>query len=332
MNSKLAHIEILGNESDLKEWDDFVSTSPQGTIFAKSWWLRCVCDENFIIVLFRDDGEIICGLPMQFNKKKILKFSIMPKYTQTLGPIFKPFENFGEYRKRSIEIAALSEILSYISNLQYIKTNCHYTFSNILPFHWNGYNSNVRYTYVIDDLSNLNNIFINITPKYRNKILKAENLGVRIIESDDIDLFLNTIGKSLPKDIFSKSFSIIKKINNVCELHNSRKIYLAIDPKGFVHSGLFIIYDSKCAYNLIQGGDKELRKSGANILAMWHSIKEMSKNSKIYDFEGSMLENIEIVFRSFGAIQKPFYSVTRNTVENYFFDILKIYAKIFFIK
>ena len=66
MNSKSDHIEILGNESDLKEWDDFVSISPQGTIFAKSWWLKCVCNDNFKIILFRDGGEIICGLPLQY--------------------------------------------------------------------------------------------------------------------------------------------------------------------------------------------------------------------------------------------------------------------------
>ena len=331
MNSKLAQIEILGNESDLQEWDDFVSTSPQGTIFAKSWWLRCVCNENFKIILFRDGREIICGLPLQFKKKLFFNFSFMPKYTQTLGPVFKPLENISEYKKRSIEITALTEILPSISQFQFIKTNCHYSFSNILPFHWSGFSSNVRYTYVLEDLSNLDNIFANITPKYQNKILKAEKLGIKIIETEDIDLFINTIKKSLPEEIFSKSISIIKKINYVCEQYNSRKIYLAIDPNGLIHSGLFVIYDSKSAYNLIQGGDKELRKSGANILAMWHSIKEMSKTSNIYDFEGSMLENIEIVFRSFGAIQKPYYSVTKNIVSNFFsFRFAKYIKRIFY--
>lgn len=332
MNSKFTYIEILGNESNLQEWDDFVSTSPQGTIFSKSWWLRGVCTEKFKIILYRDGKEIICGLPIQFNKKYLINYSIMPKFTQTLGPLFKPMETIGEYRKRSIEITALSEILSSISYFNYIKLNCHYSFSNILPFYWQRFNSSVRYTYVIEDLSNLDNIFNNITPKYQNKILKAEKLGIKIIESEDIDLFINTVEKSLPEDIFSRSVIIIRKINEVCEQHNSRKIYLAIDPNGLVHSGLFVIYDSKCAYNLIQGGDKELRKSGANILAMWHSIKEMSNSSRIYDFEGSMLENIEIVFRSFGAIQKPYYSVTKNITANFFSAGFTKYLKRIFIK
>ena len=254
----------------------------------------------------------------------------MPKFTQTLGPLFKPMVNIGEYKKRSIEITALSEILSSISYFQYIKTNCHYSFSNILPFHWNGFDSSVRYTYVLEDLSSLDQIFANITPKYQNKILKAEKLGIKIVESEDIDLFIDTIKKSLPEDIFSRTVLFIRKINDVCKQHDSRKIYFAIDPNGLVHSALFVIYDSKCAYNLIQGGDKELRKSGANILAMWHSIKEMSKTSRIYDFEGSMLENIEIVFRSFGAIQKPYYSVTKNLANNFLsFRFTKFLKRIF---
>ena len=62
----------------------------------------------------------------------------------------------------------------------------------------------------------------------------------------------------------------------------------------------------------MQGGNTELRDSGANPLAMWHSIQFARAVTSKYDFEGSMLNNVEPFFRSFGAIQTPYFSITRD--------------------
>lgn len=65
-------------------------------------------------------------------------------------------------------------------------------------------------------------------------------------------------------------------------------------------------------YNLMQGGDPELRKSGANPLVVWHSIKFAQKVTKKYDFEGSIMANVEAFFHCVGAIQTPYFSITKD--------------------
>ena len=62
----------------------------------------------------------------------------------------------------------------------------------------------------------------------------------------------------------------------------------------------------------MQGTDPALRGSGAPLLAHWHAIQFAATVSKRYDFVGSMMENVERVFRSFGAVQKHYFSIYRE--------------------
>jgi len=54
------------------------------------------------------------------------------------------------------------------------------------------------------------------------------------------------------------------------------------------------------------GADPRLRSSGAQSLLFWEAIKLASEKNLKFDFEGSMIEPIERVFRAFGATQVPY--------------------------
>ena len=82
-----------------------------------------------------------------------------------------------------------------------------------------------------------------------------------------------------------------------------RLVLGARDGNGKLHAVGYFIGDKNTVYYLAGGGDSNLRNSGAMSLLMWHAIKKVSLTSKIFDFEGSMIEPIERFFRSFGAQQ-----------------------------
>lgn len=60
------------------------------------------------------------------------------------------------------------------------------------------------------------------------------------------------------------------------------------------------------------GGDPALRNSGATSLCMWEAIRFAATVTKSFDFEGSMIEPVERYFRAFGAIQTPYFSVSKT--------------------
>ena len=55
----------------------------------------------------------------------------------------------------------------------------------------------------------------------------------------------------------------------------------------------------------------EFRSSGATSLVFWEAIKLMSTKTKVFDFEGSMSENIENSFRQFGTTQVPYFRINK---------------------
>ena len=59
---------------------------------------------------------------------------------------------------------------------------------NWLPFYWKGFVQHTMYTYVIQDISDLNEVFSNFKSTVRNKIRKAEQL-VKVEISEDIEAF-----------------------------------------------------------------------------------------------------------------------------------------------
>jgi hypothetical protein len=44
---------------------------------------------------------------------------------------------------------------------------------------------------------------------------------------------------------------------------------------------------------------------------MWNAIQFASNKSKEFDFEGSMIKGIEIVYRRFGAESKPYFNISK---------------------
>ena len=64
-------------------------------------------------------------------------------------------------------------------------------------------------------------------------------------------------------------------------------------------------------YYLASGSDRNNRETHALSAVLWEGIKLAVEKGLAFDFEGTMLENVEPHFRSFGAVQTPFFSVWR---------------------
>jgi hypothetical protein len=84
-----------------------------------------------------------------------------------------------------------------------------------------------------------------------------------------------------------------------------------MDARGKVHAAVYIAWAGDTAYYLMGGSEPELRQSGAQVLALWEAISFAGTIAQRFDFEGSMLPQIERVFRGFGATQMPYFSISK---------------------
>ena len=282
------------------------------SLFQQPWWLDAVAPGRWDEIVIRRGDRVALRFPFMIGKENGMTCIDMPPLTQTLGHWIRPVG--GKYTNLlSHQKDLLTELIEQLPPHDYFCQRFHYSVTNWLPFYWNGFSQTTRYTYLIEDLSDLNRTWEEMDTSVRQQIRKAERLGVSVTETDDIERFLDLNeltfrrqGMRLP---YSRDF--VRRLDAACTEQNARKIWIASGPDGRPHSGLYCVFDNQAMYNLMQGGDPELRTSGANTLAMWESIRFAATVTKVYDFEGSMLENIENYYRDFGAVQKPYFQISR---------------------
>lgn len=284
-------------------------------IFSRAWWLNTVCDFNWDIALVEKNGEIVGSMPYYINKKYFFTLLEMPSFTQIMGCWIKN-NNSLSYEKK-----IMTELIKKLPGFDYFDQNFHYSITNWLPFYWNGFKQTTRYTYVIEDLSNLDGVFNNFSHSKRKNIKKAEKqVEIRFDLSakrfyDNHKMTLAKQGQTILYD-----YGSFVKLYNMAYKNKSAKTIYAIDKDNNIHSAMFFIWDENSAYNLISTIDPDFRNCGSSSLLIKEIIRYVSEFTKCFDFEGSMIENVEQSFRRFGAVQKSYFQITKCNSR-----LLKVY-------
>lgn len=101
-------------------------------------------------------------------------------------------------------------------------------------------------------------------------------------------------------------------------------VYLeAYDENDNIHSCAFFVYDEKVFYYLAGARNPEYSKSHSQELIFWRAIQYASEHSKIFDFEGSMVEGIEWMFQQFGGECTPYYVIKKESLLNQLISDIK---------
>lgn len=73
-----------------------------------------------------------------------------------------------------------------------------------------------------------------------------------------------------------------------------------------------IKYYKSSVYYLLKGIEPTKKDLGGMDVVQFESIKFTLESGRAFDFEGSMIESIEKYFRSFGAVQKPYFTISKT--------------------
>lgn len=274
-----------------------------------------MCGEDcWDVCLVELDGRVIASMPYFVSRSQGFKKLVQPPLTQSLGPWIAP--SSAKYAKRlGREKDLMGQLISQLPKYHTFTQNWHYSVQNWLPFYWEGFKQSTRYTYVIEQLNDLDHVLSEFSSSYRNKIRKAEKL-VSVEKGMALEQFykLNTMtferqGLSIPY-----SFEFLVKQDRALAEHHAREIFYAIDSDGAIHSALYLVWDDMSSYVHLVGENPSLRNSGAGIRLIWEAVKYTSQELGIekLDFEGSMIEGVEQVRRDCGARQKPYFSISKT--------------------
>lgn len=286
-------------------------------IFSRDWWLDSVCgNDRWDVILVEKKGRILAALPIYTPLRSVVS---MPSYTQIMGPWLadapadmKYSTNLG--RRQEL----LKELINGLNGFSSFLQNFNYDITDWLPFYWNGYSQSTRYTYILDDIDDGERLWNNMSSNIRRNIIKArdkQRIGIKRGIAVDELLKLQAMSFERQGLRVKEDIDTLRGIIDVCRKRGQGDLWGAYDENGVLHSAAFVVWQKSSAYYLAGGGDPALRSSGAHSLLLWSVINDVAKYTSRFDFEGSMLPGVERFFREFGAIQKPFFTITKGKLS-----------------
>jgi hypothetical protein len=275
------------------------------SVFRTRWWLDAVAPGQWGEVIVVAAGEPQAHLAFL---RRHLPFGLsglgLPALTPWVGPWLRP-----EARDRRGLLTALIEQLPHSD---YFSQNLDPWVEDWLPFAWQGFSSSLRYTYVIEDVSDPDQVWAAMRDKTRNSIRKAEKL-VEIRETRDASGLTDLVRASFERQQLEPLVSpdIIRRALGAALDNSSGQALEAVDADGHRHAALMVVWDRDKTYYLMGGADPAYRSSQASSALIWRAIQNAAMCSRQFDFEGSMLPGVEPFFRGFGGRQVPYFSVHR---------------------
>lgn len=285
-------------------------------VFSQPWWLDVVAGtNNWNVIISQGQGRVDGVLPYAIRKTIAGNALIMPKLTQTLGPWIDIPKDAKQYRKLSLQKKVMYNLLEQLPKFSIYRQNWSPEIQNWQPFYWKGFSQTTRYTYVIPTAITKEEAWSRIEQKTRNQIRRAKDKHGVVISRENVNdigaiwrLIEDTFGRQSLKVPYSKDLFL--NLHKVASEHNSGQNIVAYVGPNPVAAGFFV-WDERKMYYLISGSDKNNRETHAMSLVLWTAIKLAVQKKLAFDFEGTMLENVEPHFRSFGAQQTPFFTVCK---------------------
>ena len=280
------------------------------TIFEQEWYLNAAAP-GWKELKIEEDGQLKARIPYVESKRYGRTLISTPPFMQSCG-VWIQDTGGKQAKKLEFQKEQLSRIIDLLPRNADIDLYLNHKCDYCLPWIWKGFKVVPAITYRFENLSNPNDIWKGFRDKTKNEIRKAEKL-LTIREDMGIEELINIENKTYIRQGRKNKMDndALKRLDSVLQEHNARKLFCAVDSENKVHAAVYIVYDADCCHYMLGGGDPELRNSNAASLLIWEAIKFASTVSRTFDFEGSVVPEIEHFFRSFGAFPKPYWHVSR---------------------
>jgi Acetyltransferase (GNAT) domain len=284
------------------------------SVFEQPWWLDAVAPGQWQAITVHQGDEVVARLPYVRRRRLGLTTIVQPPLTQTLGPWLAPMT--GKYARRlESEKRLLNDLIDNLPPFDHFHMNFAPSLTNWLPFHWAGFQATVRYTQRIEDLTDLDRVQSDFQEHVRRGIRKAGS-AVEVDHDFPLDGLLKLYaGHGLRGLGTPESPDLVRRLEAACTAHGAGRILGAVDAQGRAHAALLVVWDERTLYPIINARNPEVQAFGSNTILYWEAIRLAAQVSRVFDFEGSMLEPVEHFFRGFGGRQTPYFSISRGGLK-----------------
>jgi hypothetical protein len=282
-------------------------------LFQEPWWLNLTTDGHWDEVAVSNNQGVIARLPYRTLRRFGATILTQPRLTPYAGPWFRP--SSAKAANQSSERQKLAkELLSRLPRFDLFSQNLWPESGDWLPYHWAGYSQWTGYTNWLRDLTSTDALWSSLLETTRWEVRKAQK-QVQVVVSDDIDRLCDLHERTFTRQGLPppRERAFLRRVIEGAKLQGHARITLAMDERGNAHAVNLLVFDDRSAHYLLGGSDPSHRGSGAPSLLIWDAIQFAAQHSKLFDFEGSMVEGIARFFRGFGPELVPVTHVFRTS-------------------
>jgi hypothetical protein len=319
----------IAEEPGFDAWDDLVSSSPQGTVFATSAYLQAMGKPA--IRLFVNKGNTVkCGLLLIPGEDPgTTEFDDLVIYG---GIMFPRNEEQSLVKSRAEKFEVVEFLLTELDH-RYCRISISLApgFEDLRPFLWHNYSSGdatekyslvLRYTSILD-ISQFflrkpdedTGLYQNLHPRRKSDIRKAAENGLVVEEEPEIDMLLEFYERTLAKAGRTVSVDKLSRLRQlVTSLHRNRdaRVFVVKNGQNVTYVTVFSTYKNQGCY-LFGAGNSEKTSRYDGTLAVWQSMKLLSRYGvSSIDMEGVNSPQRGAFKLGFAGDLTPYYRVSKG--------------------
>ncbi|MCD6091453.1 MAG: GNAT family N-acetyltransferase [Bacteroidales bacterium] len=278
---------LSSNKINKRLWDECISTSVNGRIYAYSWYLDIVADQWGGLIL--DDYQAVFPLP--FRRKWGVDYVYQPVFTQQLGL----------FSKVPLSSGLLEDFLNKIpAHFQFVdlnlnEHNCLRSFK---------IKSEVRHNIEMDILEEYNVLKEKYSTNLKRNLKKAAKAKLTVFENLKpdavIQLFQKNKGRKL-KVFSQEDYSRLIRLVYKSLQQGQAEVWGVYSTENNLCAAAIFIRSHKRISFLFSGSDEYAKKHAALPYLLDAFIESHSGQELVFDFEGSDDKNLARFYLGFGA-------------------------------
>ena len=297
---------LTHNQIDTQRWDECIAQSPDGLVYAWSWYLDVVHPDWEAVV--EDDYEAV--MPLAGGKKYGINYLFQPFFTQ----------KFGVFGKKEVSEEKIEQFLEAIPEK--------FKFAEFRI--GSGIKGAAAHRNIELDLSpDYSIIAANYNSNTKRNLAKAQKQGLTIVENAEPSAIIELFRKNRGKNIKHWGDNEYERLLNLVETAKNHEKCLVLGVQNsdnqLIAGAFFMMSHNKIVF-LFSGADEANKENHGLTFLLDYVIEKYSGTNNILDFEGSDNDGLARFYKGFGGEEKIYQEFKfnkLNIISNFALKILK---------
>lgn len=301
---------IAHNQIDTQRWDDCIEKSPDGLVYAWSWYLDVVHPGWEALV--EDDYDAV--MPLAGGRKFGINYLFQPFFTQ----------KFGVFGKKEVTKEKIEQFLTAIPEKYMFAELRINAFINL-----EGFQNAIHHNIELNLSEKYDVLADNYNSNTKRNLAKAKKENLMIVEDAEPSAIIKLFRENRGSGITQWGDKEYKRLLNLVEAANNHGKCMVLGVQNTndqLVAGAFFMTSHKKTVFLFSGSDESNKELHGLTFLLDHVIEKYSGTDNILDFEGSDNEGLARFYKGFGGEEK-FYQEVKfnklNKISNFALKILK---------